>query len=55
MGSLSKTKALLLGAPVTSIYPTCITIETIHYALQKGKDKVHPCTGTEAQYRPYSP
>ena len=21
----------------------------------KGKDKVHPCTGTEALYRPYSP
>jgi hypothetical protein len=21
----------------------------------KGKGKVHPCTGTEALYRPYSP
>jgi hypothetical protein len=21
----------------------------------KGKDKVHPCTGTEALYRPYGP
>jgi len=22
---------------------------------KKGKDKVHPCTGTEALYRPYGP
>ena len=26
-----------------------------HHVLLKGKGKVHPCTGTEALYRPYGP
>jgi len=34
MGSLSKVKALLLGAPITNSYPNCITVEHTHYVLQ---------------------
>jgi len=26
-----------------------------NYVQGKGKGKVHPCTGTKALYRPYSP
>jgi len=28
---------------------------SIRYEGKKGKGKVHPCTGTEALYRPYGP
>jgi len=31
-----------------------ITILCISYNV-KGKGKMHPCTGTEALYRPYGP
>ena len=27
----------------------------LHSVYVKGKGKVHPCTGTEALYRPYGP
>jgi hypothetical protein len=34
--------------------PSCVFISyLITYLLKKGK--VHPCTGTEALYRPYGP
>jgi len=31
------------------------TSTKFHLYLSKGKGKVHPCTGTEALYRPYGP
>jgi hypothetical protein len=30
-----------------------VTLDAVTDGKGKGKDKVHPCTGTEALYRPY--
>jgi len=30
-------------------------VSDLIHVLVKGKGKVHPCTGTEALYRPYGP
>ena len=31
------------------------TVQLVVELLEKGKGKVHPCTGTGALYRPYGP
>jgi hypothetical protein len=50
--------------PHQILLPVCLTLHLLHQLWQRhfstrthftGEKKVHPCTGTEALYRPYSP
>jgi len=38
-------------------YPIAVLVNRVEYKKHKkrSKGKVHPCTGTEALYRPYGP
>jgi len=48
---------LLRIGPHLLIHPACshITVLVEQHCLSLSKGKVHPCTGTEALYMPYSP
>jgi len=35
-----------------SLQSRCMTFHIFEYITEKGKGKVHPCTGTEALYMP---
>jgi len=52
------TSLLLYGTTISSI--VCIFLhlfytDTLKFTYKKGIGKGHPCTGTEALYRPYDP
>jgi len=52
-------KYIKLSWPILWYYPSFFqgTVEHLKtaYLWAEGKGKVHPCTGTEALYRPYGP
>ena len=60
-GGLSELTGWTICSLVNRMVVYCITVnsllerELLSVKLNKGKGKGHPCTGTEALYRPYGP
>ena len=55
MATLRQSKHVAVMCDNTCSVFDRVRLYTIEYNWGKVKGKVHPCTGTEALYRPYGP